>query len=226
MTLEQLGVLRRLPVGAEVFPNEGVHFRVWAPDREQVVVAFRTNEAQDDLQTSTLSREEEGYFSGLVPEAAAGMRYGFLLDDDPRPYPDPASRYQPAGPHELSEIIDPTSYAWSDSAWRGVEPHRRILYEMHVGTFTKQSTWEACIEHFPDLADLGVTILEVMPVAEFPGRFGWGYDGVNLFAPFHRYGARMIFAGSWRPPISRDWRSFWTWFTTTSVPMAIIFRTL
>ena len=188
MKLEQLGVLRRLPVGAEVFPNEGVHFRVWAPDRKQVVVVFRTDEAQNDLQTSTLDWEEQGYFSGLVPEAAAGMRYGFLLDDDPRPYPDPASRYQPSGPHELSEIIDPATYAWADSAWRGVDPNRLILYEMHVGTFTKKGTWEACIEHFPYLADLGATILEIMPVAEFPGRFGWGYDGVNLFAPYHRYG--------------------------------------
>jgi maltooligosyltrehalose trehalohydrolase len=188
MTLEQLVISRRLPVGAEALAEEGVHFRVWAPDRERVMVVLRTDETQDDLQTTTLNREENGYFSGIVSDAKPGMRYGYLLDDDPRPYPDPASRYQPSGPHELSEIIDPTTYQWSDSVWQGIEPERRVIYEMHIGTFTKEGTWEAGIEQLPYLAELGITVLEVMPVAEFPGRFGWGYDGVNLFAPYHRYG--------------------------------------
>ena len=188
MTLDQLVTSRRLPVGAEVLQNEGVHFRVWAPHRDQVMVVLRAEDSQDDLQTTTLNREENGYFSSFVSEAKAGMRYGFLLDDDPRPYPDPASRYQATGPHDLSEIIDPATYEWSDWQWRGIEPHRRVLYEMHIGTFTKEGTWESAIEQLPYLAELGITVLEIMPIAEFPGRFGWGYDGVNLFAPFHRYG--------------------------------------
>jgi maltooligosyltrehalose trehalohydrolase len=135
-----------------------------------------------------LTPEEDGYFSGHSPDAAAGMYYRFLLDDDPFPYPDPASRYQPQGVHGPSQIIDSSGFEWTDQAWKGIGAKGQVVYETHIGTFTQEGTWEAALPHLKELADLGVTVLEIMPVAEFPGRFGWSYDGVDLFAPTRLYG--------------------------------------
>jgi maltooligosyltrehalose trehalohydrolase len=104
-------------------------------------------------------------------------------------YPDPASRFQPHGPHGPSEIVDPTSFQWTDAAWPGVQLKGQALYELHVGTFTLEGTWIAAERELPELARLGVTLVELMPIAEFDGRFGWGYDGVDLYAPFHGYGS-------------------------------------
>src|SRR6185437_15230863 len=104
-------------------------------------------------------------------------------------FPDPASRFQPGGPHGPSQIIDPNAFRWTDKAWRGIRREGQVIYEMHIGTFTPVGTWLAAIEQLPELANLGVTVLEIMPVADFPGRFGWGYDGVDLFAPTRLYGA-------------------------------------
>jgi maltooligosyltrehalose trehalohydrolase len=143
----------------------------------------------ENVREIELSPEENGYFSGAVAHAAAGLLYRFLLDDDPSPYPDPVSRFQPWGVHGPSQIIDPARFEWSDHDWRGVLPRGQVLYEMHIGSFTQEGTWEAACQHLPDLADLGVTVLEIMPVAEFPGRFGWSYDGVDLFAPTRLYGS-------------------------------------
>jgi len=171
--------LRRLPVGAEVTP-EGAHFRVWAPRRKSVAVVL-------DGVTHGLEREAAGYFSGTVGSARPGARYKFLLDGDDA-FPDPASRAQPEGPHGPSEIVDPTRFRWTDSAWKGVDAERLVFYELHIGTFTSEGTWRAAAERLRELADLGVTCLEMMPVAEFPGRFGWGYDGVDWYAPYHHYG--------------------------------------
>lgn len=134
-----------------------------------------------------LAREENGYFSSFVGDIRAGSRYRFRLDDG-EAYPDPASRFQPDGPHGASMLIDPTSFTWSDADWRGVSLEGQVIYELHVGTFTRAGTFRAAIDRLPDLVDLGVTVLEVMPVAEFAGQFGWGYDGVALFAPYHVYG--------------------------------------
>jgi maltooligosyltrehalose trehalohydrolase len=161
-------------IGAEVVPG-GVRFRVWAPGQERVAVVI---EGRDHA----LEREDDGYFSALV-SAKAGTRYKFRLADGD--YPDPASRFQPEGPHGPSEVIDPV-FEWSP--WRGVDRKHAVLYEMHVGTFTKEGTYAAAIRHLPKLAELGITILELMPVSEFPGTFGWGYDGVDLYAPTHLYG--------------------------------------
>ena len=103
--------------------------------------------------------------------------------------PDPASRFQPEGPHGPSQVVDPSAYRWADGDWRGpASVDGQVIYELHVGTFTPEGTWAAGAEQLPYLADLGVTAIEVMPVAEFPGTFGWGYDGVDLFAPYHGYG--------------------------------------
>jgi maltooligosyltrehalose trehalohydrolase len=184
-------ILRRLPIGAEIQANGGVHFRVWAPRRKRVEVIFRDDgESQGDQSRSAiaLAPERDGYFAGLAPEVRAGDRYGFRLDDDPKLFPDPASRFQPDGPHGLSMVIDPASYRWRDGEWHGPDRRGQIEYEMHIGTFTPEGTFAAAIAKLPLIAELGITLLEVMPIAEFDGRFGWGYDGVDLFATTRLYG--------------------------------------
>ena len=122
--------VRRLPVGAEPQPDGGVHFRVWAPRCREVAVEI------EGLKPASLESESEGYFSLLSLPAHAGMRYRFRLDRDEAAVPDPASRFQPEGPHESSEIVDPGDFAWTDHTWRGVPREQLIIYEMHVGTFT------------------------------------------------------------------------------------------
>jgi len=139
-------------------------------------------------QPLALTAEENGYFSAFDPAAAAGDRYGFLLDGDESPIPDPASRFQPEGPHGSSEIIDPAAYEWRDAAWRGVKLPGQVIYELHLGTLTPDGTWAAAARELPELAAAGITLLEIMPVAAFPGRFNWGYDGVDLYAPSQLYG--------------------------------------
>jgi maltooligosyltrehalose trehalohydrolase len=145
-----------------------------------------------------LAREPDGYFSGPAPGLNAGDRYWFRLDgqkgdgdgdgDGERLYPDPASRFQPDGPHGPSLVVDPGAFRWSDADWRGVGTQGQVIYELHVGTFTQEGTYAAAARELPRLRELGVTVLELMPLAEFPGRFGWGYDGVGLWAPSHLYG--------------------------------------
>ncbi|REK19503.1 MAG: malto-oligosyltrehalose trehalohydrolase [Planctomycetota bacterium] len=176
---------RRLHVGAEVQTGGGVHFRVWAPRRSSVTVVLSTSSGTSELP---LAAEGDGYFSGFSPDAAGGTRYGYRLDDDPKPYPDPASRRQPEGPHALSEVVDPAAFAWHDGQWPGIKLHGQVIYELHISTFTPEGTWAAAAKRLPDLVELGVTSVEVMPVAEYDGEFGWGYDGVNLFAPTRLYG--------------------------------------
>ena len=176
---------RRLPIGAEVLPEGGAHFRVWAPRRKQVEAVFQG----DSDRSIQFTPEPDGYFSALAPQARAGALYKLRLDGGRHLYPDPASRFQPEGPHGPSQVVDPRAFHWTDEQWGGVGPENQVLYEMHVGTFTKEGTWEAAARELPELAELGITCVEVMPVAEFPGQFGWGYDGVNLFAPTRLYGA-------------------------------------
>ncbi|MBO0696872.1 MAG: malto-oligosyltrehalose trehalohydrolase [Zavarzinella sp.] len=173
---------RRYPIGAEIAPEGGVHFRVWAPARRTVAVVF------GDDRAVGLPPEGNGYFSGLVADTKPGALYRVRLDDDPTLYPDPASRFQPDGPHGPSQVIDPWAYRWSDMNWKGAALLGQVIYEMHIGTFTKEGTWAAAERELPELAAAGITCLELMPVADFPGRFGWGYDGVNLFAPTRLYG--------------------------------------
>ncbi|HEY7288960.1 MAG TPA: malto-oligosyltrehalose trehalohydrolase [Vicinamibacterales bacterium] len=174
-------VARRLPIGSEYQRNDTTHFRVWAPAAQAVEVAF------EDGRLVPLQPEKGGYFSGLAA-SQPGDRYRFRLDGD-RAYPDPASRYQPDGPHGPSEIVDPSAFSWTDQAWRGASLKGQVLYELHIGTFTREGTYAAARERLHSIADLGVTTIEIMPLAEFDGRFGWGYDGVDLFAPSHLYGS-------------------------------------
>lgn len=134
-----------------------------------------------------LDREGNGYFSGIILDAAPDMLYRYRLDRK-NSYPDPASRFQPDGPHGPSQIIDPGEFGWTDGNWRGIQLPGQIVYEMHIGTFTREGTWNAATLELEKLAQLGVTALEIMPVADFGGTFGWGYDGVDLYAPTRLYG--------------------------------------
>jgi maltooligosyltrehalose trehalohydrolase len=123
-----------------------------------------------------------------VEQAEAGTLYRYRLGAAADRFPDPASRFQPFGPHGPSRIVDPSRFDWRDAAWRGASIERQVLYEMHVGTFSEEGTWLAALPHLAALADLGITTVEMMPIAEFAGQQGWGYDGVGLFAPSHLYG--------------------------------------
>lgn len=172
--------VRRQHVGAEIVDARHVHFRVWAPAAEQLEVVV-------NRRPTSLDPEEGGYFSGEV-DACVGDRYGYRVNRSERLFPDPASRFQPDGPHRLSEIIDPGTFEWTDGGWQGVSLPGQIVYELHIGTFTPAGTWAAAERELPELADCDISVIEMMPVAEFDGAFGWGYDGVDLFAPSHLYG--------------------------------------
>jgi maltooligosyltrehalose trehalohydrolase len=180
-------VFRRLPVGAEVQASGGVHFRVWAPRRKRVEVMLEQAVGARSAAAYELESDSVGYFSGLLLDAAPGMLYRYRLDGE-KTYPDPASRFQPEGPHGPSQIVDPAVFCWTDRDWCGIHIQGQVIYEMHVGTFTRSGTWEAAACELETLAGLGITVLEVMPVADFTGSFGWGYDGVDLYAPTRLYG--------------------------------------
>jgi maltooligosyltrehalose trehalohydrolase len=168
------------PVGAALHEN-GVAFRVWADTHKKVSVSIKNAKHE-------LSPETNGYFYGHVAGAREGDTYTFFVDGE-GPFPDPASRFQPQGPHGPSQITNPTTFSWTDHAWGGIKLHNQVIYELHVGTFAPEGTWRSAIQQLRELADLGITLLEMMPVAEYQGTFGWGYDGVDLFAPSRNYGS-------------------------------------
>ena len=177
---------RRYPIGAELIGPDQTHFRVWAPKAQRVDLVLEDSAAKTPGQEfHALAPEKGGYFSGSA-NAGAGACYRFRVND--RFYPDPASRFQPDGPHGPSCIVDSAGFRWTDSHWPGISLKGQIIYEMHIGTFTKEGTWRAAAQQLEELARIGITAIEMMPVADFPGRFGWGYDGVDLFAPSHLYG--------------------------------------
>jgi maltooligosyltrehalose trehalohydrolase len=177
-------VARRLPIGAE--PNsDGTHFRLWAPACRRVSVVIEDEAAPAPLE---LEPEGDGYFSGFGSGVPSGVNYRLLLDGAGELLPDPASRFQPQGCRGPSRVVDSGAYRWRDSGWLGASLPGQVLYELHVGTFTPEGTWNAAAAQLKALADLGVTVVELMPIAEFPGRFGWSYDGANLFAPKSLYG--------------------------------------
>jgi maltooligosyltrehalose trehalohydrolase len=171
---------RRYPVGAELVSADEISLRVWSPGRDDV-------RAIVDGTTTHLAAERNGYLSAVVP-GHAGSRYGFLLGGDDRVYPDPVSRWLPDGPEGLSAVPDLGSFTWRDNSWPGVALKGQVLYELHVGTCTRLGTWRAAEALLPRLAQVGVTVIQMMPVAESAGEFGWGYDGVQWFAPWHTYG--------------------------------------
>src|SRR5262249_29647755 len=160
-------------------------FRVWAANARRVAVVLY--EGERAVATYDLAPESDGYFSGHVAGVGPGARYMYRLDGgDPRP--DPAARAQPAGVHGTSLVVDSAAFAWTDSGWRGIALEDAIIYELHVGAATPEGTFDSLIARLDDIRDLGVTAIELMPVADFPGDRNWGYDGVCLFAPARAYG--------------------------------------
>jgi maltooligosyltrehalose trehalohydrolase len=173
-----------MPFGAAIVPG-GVRFRLWAPAVRHLEVGVGA--AADDLAWHEMHREADGRYERVVEGARAGARYCFRIDDASH-VPDPASRYNPDDVHGASQVIDPLAYDWHDVNWRGRLWHEAVLYELHVGTFTPEGTFDGVASRLDYLADLGVTAIELMPLADFPGRRNWGYDGVLLFAPDATYG--------------------------------------
>lgn len=178
----------RLPPGANVVDG-GVEFRVWAPASRCVDVLVYGPDAE---AVHPLQAETDGWFRGVVAGVGAGARYRYRLDGADA-YPDPASRSQPDGVHGASEVVDPSAFRWTDGGWRGLPLEDLVLYEVHVGTATQAGTFDALIERLDDLAALGVTAVEPLPIAEFPGTRNWGYDGVYLYAPAAAYGGPQAF---------------------------------
>ena len=160
----------------------GVRFRLWAPRAADVALVLDGSEAEP----VPMRQEPDGWWSVTTDRAAAGSRYRYRVDGGD--YPDPASRYQPDGVHGASEVIDPGAYRWSDTGWRGRRWEEMVIYELHLGTFSESGNFAGAISHLDDLVALGVTAIELMPIAQFPGRRNWGYDGVQLFAPASAYG--------------------------------------
>ena len=181
--------IRRYPIGVEPTEADGVtslHARVWAPAASKVELVIEDDRGSA-IGSAALAAEATGYYSGFVPNAEVGARYRFRIDDGDA-FPDPASRFQPDGPNGPSVVVDPSVFPWTDDGWRGVSIEGQVICEIHIGTFTPAGTYRAAIERLPELADTGFTVLEMMPLAEFAGGFGWGYDGVDLYAPSHLYG--------------------------------------
>jgi maltooligosyltrehalose trehalohydrolase len=170
--------LETLDLGAQL-RGDVCRFRVWAPNAKRVTLRL----GDDDRQ---MRPADWGYFELDVP-AKAGDRYFYIVDEH-KPVPDPVSRFLPEGVHGPTEIVDPESFQWTDQNWRGVPYREAVFYELHIGTFTEEGTFAAAIAKLPYLKRLGVTMVELMPVAAFPGTRNWGYDGVSLFAVQNSYG--------------------------------------
>jgi maltooligosyltrehalose trehalohydrolase len=205
--------------GVTLLGDGQAEFRVWAPAARRVrlqlmrrtpTLSLPERSEKDGARQSDQSEEIEmralgsadfgmpdledtsGNLFSVVTKASAGDRYFYVVDNE-KPVPDPVSRYQPEGVHGPSEIIDPESFRWSDSEWRGLELSQYVIYELHVGTFTPEGTFDAAIAKLPYLKSLGVTVVEVMPVNAFPGNHNWGYDGVGLYAVQASYGGPEAF---------------------------------
>jgi maltooligosyltrehalose trehalohydrolase len=176
-----------LPVLGAVVRADTTTFRVWAPERQRVdLVIERRVSGPADIRPLTNDR---GYWSAAFTDVRPGDRYRYRIDgDEAQTFPDPVSRFQPHGVHGPSEVIDPRAFPWTDGSCQPRPYEQLIFYELHVGTFTPQGTFRAVIERLPDLIELGVTAIEIMPVGDFPGDRNWGYDGVAIFAPARCYG--------------------------------------
>ena len=172
-----------LPFGAEVCAD-GVRFRLWAPRARNVLLSIEGPEPE--RAGIPMVAEPEGWFSLSTDRAAAGTRYRYVVEG--MTVPDPSSRFQPEGVHGASEVIDPTGYRWHDAGWRGRPWEEIVTYELHVGTFSRGGDFAGAIDHLDHLRALGVTAVELMPIAQFAGRRNWGYDGVQLYAPAFCYG--------------------------------------
>ena len=168
-----------------ILKKDGCHFSVWAPEKKTMTLHLLSR-GNFDVGIA-LHKDDRGYFSVFAEGVAAGDRY-YYIPDGGRQYPDPCSPYQPDGVYGPSCVVDHTRYVWKDSAWTGIPLSSHIFYEIHVGTFTPEGTFDAIIPRLDDLVSLGITAIELMPIAECPGNRNWGYDGVFLFAVQHNYG--------------------------------------
>jgi maltooligosyltrehalose trehalohydrolase len=176
------------PLGATYRADSRCEFLVWAPSAKRVEVDLvGQEESHGPKQRIALQPTSDGYHHGTLTQVRPGMHYRYRLDAV-KERPDPASRFQPFGVHGPSEIVDNSAFAWSDADWAGLDLHDYVFYELHVGTFTSEGTFDAAIVRLPELKDLGVTAVELMPVAQFPGSRNWGYDGAFPFAVQNSYG--------------------------------------
>jgi maltooligosyltrehalose trehalohydrolase len=174
-----------MPFGTEVLDDGRVRFRLWAPAAKRVALCLDGDAPQPALP---MAAEQEGWFGLITELATTGTYYQFEIDGGLR-VPDPASRFQPRDVHGPSQVIDPQDWDWRDKDWAGRPWEEAVIYELHVGTFTPDGTFSAVKDRLDHLVELGVTAIELMPVADFPGRRNWGYDGALLFAPDNQYGS-------------------------------------
>lgn len=179
-----------LQFGASVRGDDSVEFRVWAPKVANLAVRIMGEHPGESARTISMTRplkSEDSEFVATVPHVREGADYFYVLEGE-RERPDPVSRWQPRGVHGPSRIVNPASFRWSDQSWSGIPLKDLIIYEFHTGTFTREGTLESVIPRLPHLRDLGITAIEIMPVAEVPGNRNWGYDGASLYAPQSSYG--------------------------------------
>jgi maltooligosyltrehalose trehalohydrolase len=174
----------KLRLGAWPTDNKTVQFKVWAPRYNDVSLVLVDDSGNRELP---MTSDERGYWTLETDQAATGDRYFYKLDNDYE-FPDPVSRWLPDSIHGPTEIVDPEQYSWLDQDWKGITLDELIFYELHIGTFTSEGTFDAAVEKIPYLLDLGITCIEIMPVAQFPGSYNWGYDGASPFAVQNSYG--------------------------------------
>jgi maltooligosyltrehalose trehalohydrolase len=188
MSVSSPGITHRafaMDFGTRVVPEGGVEFRLWAPSASDIDLLLTDDDGTiDDLP---MEQQDGGWFVLLHPGARPGHLYRFRVDGEIE-VPDPGSRFQAADVHGPSVILDPASFPWRDSGWTGRPWEEAVVYELHVGSFSPQGTYAGVRERLDHLAGLGITAIELMPLAQFPGRFNWGYDGTLLFAPYNGYG--------------------------------------
>ncbi|MCL5022031.1 MAG: malto-oligosyltrehalose trehalohydrolase [Nitrospirae bacterium] len=170
-------------IGADYRGGGYCEFTVWAPRAEQVALRLRAPAER----TVAMKRDSRGYWKAAAADVPPGTRYAYRLDDL-RERPDPASSFQPEGVHGPSQVVDHAAFVWEDGAWQGVPLEEMIMYEIHVGTFTPEGTFESAISRLGELGELGISAVELMPVAQFPGGRNWGYDGTYPFAVQNSYG--------------------------------------
>jgi maltooligosyltrehalose trehalohydrolase len=174
-----------MPFGATLQANGSTRFRLWAPGRIGITLELV---GADGVVSHAMQATDDGWHGVDLPDAGDGTRYRFRIDAD-LAVPDPASRCNPDDVHGTSQVVDAQRHVWRDTNWRGRPWHEAVIYELHVGTFTAQGTFAAAAQRLTDLASMGITAVELMPLADFPGQRNWGYDGVLPFAPDAAYGA-------------------------------------
>src|SRR5438105_2384521 len=160
-------IQRRYPIGAELIGEGLTHFRIWAPKAKSLDVVLESSPENEAERTfHPLEAESGGYFAGALA-AKAGAFYRFRVNEGEAFHPDPASRFQPQGPHRSSCVVDPSRFRWSDQEWKGLHMAGQIIYEMHIGTFTQEGTWRAAAKELAELARIGITAIEMMPIGDF-----------------------------------------------------------